>query len=62
MKFKTVTELRLKATDIVRQIEESGEDVVITKNGHPVVLMQPVGEDAFLLKKEKIKKRKEVNR
>ena len=62
MKFKTVTELRLKATEIVRQIEESGEDVVITKNGHPVVLMQTIGEDAFLLKKEKINKRKEVNK
>ena len=62
MKFKTVTELRLKATEIVRQIEESGEDVVITKNGHPVVLMQTIGEDAFLLKKEKINKRKEVKK
>tara|TARA_B100000315_G_scaffold138699_1_gene127771 strand:- start:8764 stop:8952 length:189 start_codon:yes stop_codon:yes gene_type:complete len=62
MKFKTVSELRLKATEIVRELEESGEDVVITKNGHPVVLMQPIGEDAFLLNKGKIKKRKGVKR
>tara|TARA_Y100000294_G_scaffold177314_1_gene202257 strand:- start:1143 stop:1331 length:189 start_codon:yes stop_codon:yes gene_type:complete len=62
MKFKTVSELRLKATEIVREIQESGEEVIVTKNGHPVVLMQPIGEDAFLLKKENIKKRREVNK
>tara|TARA_B100001964_G_scaffold113017_1_gene125997 strand:- start:583 stop:771 length:189 start_codon:yes stop_codon:yes gene_type:complete len=62
MKFITVTELRLKATEVVRNIEETREDVVITKRGHPVVLMQPIGEDAFLLKKEKINKRKEVKK
>jgi len=62
MKFKTVSELRLKATEIVREIQESGEEVIVTKNGHPVVLMQSIGEDAFLLKKEKIKKRREVNK
>ncbi len=53
MKFITVTELRLKATEVVRKIVDSGEEVVITKNGKPVVLMQSINEDAFLLRKDK---------
>ncbi|NIO16196.1 MAG: hypothetical protein GTN70_04230 [Deltaproteobacteria bacterium] len=50
MRFKTVTELRLKATRIVQEIEVTGEEVVITKKGKPVVLMRRVGEEEFALK------------
>jgi len=39
MKFITITELRLRATEIIRGIEESKEDVIVTKKGKPVVLM-----------------------
>ena len=49
MKFITVTELRLKATQIVKEIEETGKEVVVTKNGKPVVLMQSITEEAFSL-------------
>jgi antitoxin (DNA-binding transcriptional repressor) of toxin-antitoxin stability system len=64
MKFLTVSELRLRATEIVREIEETGEEVIITKRGKPVVLMQFITEEAFSLKeteKEKEKVRKRVN-
>ena len=55
MKFLTVTELRLKATEIIREIEQTGDDVVITKKGKPVVLMQRVTDEVFTLKKPKEK-------
>jgi len=56
MKFITITELRLKATEIVREIEEVKEDVIVTKKGKPVVLMQFITGEVFSLKgKEKEK-------
>jgi PHD/YefM family antitoxin component YafN of YafNO toxin-antitoxin module len=53
MKFKTVTELRLEATRIVSEIEETKEDVVVTKKGKPVVLMRHLDEEEFQLKKQR---------
>ena len=53
MRFVTVTELRLKATEIVREIEATGEEVVITKNGKPVVLIRTISEGEFELKEVK---------
>jgi PHD/YefM family antitoxin component YafN of YafNO toxin-antitoxin module len=61
MKFYTVTELRQRATQIVTEIEDSREEVVITKNGKPVVLMCFITEEAFSLKenvKEKVKEKR----
>lgn len=52
MKFITITELRLKATEIVREIESTGEEVIVTKKGKPVVLMQFITDDAFSLKEQ----------
>ena len=49
MKFITVTELRLKATNVVREIEQTREEVIVTKNGKPVVLMKFITEEAFSL-------------
>lgn len=53
MKFITVTELRLKATEVVREIEESKEEVIVTKKGKPVVLMKFITEEAFSLQEKK---------
>lgn len=53
MKFITVTELRARATQIVTEIESKREEVVITKNGKPVVLMKFVSDKEFDLKKRK---------
>jgi len=50
MKFITITELRLKATEIVREIEDTGEEMVVTKKGKPVILMQFITDKAFSLK------------
>jgi antitoxin (DNA-binding transcriptional repressor) of toxin-antitoxin stability system len=53
MKFLTVTELRLKATEIIREIEQTGDEVVITKKGKPVVLMHHITGEIFSIKKPK---------
>jgi prevent-host-death family protein len=55
VKFLTVSELRASATRIVKELEETGEEVVITKNGRPVVLMRRVSESEFKLKPTKEK-------
>jgi len=51
MKFVTVTELRLRATQIVSEIESTGEGIIVTKKGKPVVLMRLVEAKDFELKK-----------
>ena len=58
MKFVTVSELRLKATEIVREIEDTGKEVVVTKNGKPVVLMKFITDEAFSLKENEKGKEK----
>jgi hypothetical protein len=50
MRFFTVSELRQKATQIVSEIEETKGDVIITKNGKPVVLMRFITDEIFSLK------------
>ena len=61
MKFITVTELKLKATQVVSEIERSKEEVVVTKNGKPVVLIRLISDRDFLLKEAK-QKTKEVKK
>jgi len=53
MRFITVSELRLRATEVVREIEETGEEVIVTKKGKPVVLMQFITDKAFSLRETK---------
>lgn len=50
MKFITVSELRLMATEVIREIEATGEEFVVTKKGKPVVLMKFITDKAFRLK------------
>ncbi len=50
MRFITVTELRLRATQTISELETTGEEVIVTKKGKPVVLMRPVEEGEFELK------------
>jgi prevent-host-death family protein len=52
MKFITVTELKNRATQIVSEIESSKEEVIVTKNGKPVVLIRLISGNEFLLKEE----------
>jgi len=52
MKFITVTELKQRATQIVSEIEKTREEVIVTKNGKPVVVMQWISESEFMLRKE----------
>jgi PHD/YefM family antitoxin component YafN of YafNO toxin-antitoxin module len=61
MKFLTVSELRQRATQIVAEIESTREEVIITKNGKPVVLMRFVTDEAFSLKETETKKEVKKN-
>lgn len=49
MRFVTVSDLKQRATKIVTEIMTTGEEVVITKNGRPVVLLRTVEEKEFAL-------------
>ena len=66
MKFMTVSELRNKATQIVTEIEKNREEVIVTKNGKPVVLMRFITDEVFSLKEDEKemekKKRKELHK
>lgn len=53
MKFITVSELRLRATQVVKEIQETREEIVVTKNGKPLVVMRFIDDTAFELKKGK---------
>ena len=55
LRFMTVTELQQKASQIVAEIEKTGKQVVITKNGRPVVVLQQVSEEEISLDKPKKK-------
>lgn len=52
MKFITVTELKQRATQIVSEMENTREEVIVTKNGKPVVMMQHITEEVFALKEK----------
>jgi prevent-host-death family protein len=58
MRFITVTELRQRATQIISEIESTKQEVVVTKNGKPVALIQSISNNAFALKEPA--QRKEV--
>lgn len=50
MRFITVTELKQKATQIISEVESTKEEIVVTKNGKPVALIQFISNHAFALK------------
>lgn len=53
MKFVTVTELRAHAPRIISEIETTKEEITVTKNGKPVVLMRFVEEREYEIKTRK---------
>ncbi len=56
MKFVTISELRADAPRIVTEIERTGEEVVITKKGKPVAILQRITQEKFMLKPEQEEK------
>jgi hypothetical protein len=55
MKFITVSELKNTATKIVAGIEDTREEVIVTKNGKPVVLMRFITDEVFCFKEDEKK-------
>jgi prevent-host-death family protein len=50
MKFITVTELKQHATEVVRVMQNSKEEVIVTKGGKPIILMRLITDEIFQLK------------
>ena len=59
MKFITVSELRADAPKIITELEKTGQEVVITKKGKPVAILQRATQERFMLKPEEDEKQKE---
>jgi len=56
LKFKTVTELKQKASEFVSEVEgNTGKRIIITKNGKPVAVLQGVTEEELSFDKPKKK-------
>jgi hypothetical protein len=58
MKFITVSELKNTATKIVSGIEDTREEVIVTKNGKPVVVMRFITDEVFCFKEDEKEKGK----
>ncbi len=55
LKVKTVTELQKEASKIVSDVVSTGKQVIITKNGKPVAVLQRVTEEELSFDKPKKK-------
>lgn len=51
MKFITVSELRAQAPKVITDLEDTREEVIITKKGKPVALIRLIEEGEFEIKK-----------
>lgn len=55
LKVKTVTELQKDVSKILTDVEKTGKQVIITRNGKPVAVLQRVTEDDLSIDKPKKK-------
>lgn len=55
LRFLTVTQLQRTLTEVIREIEKSGKEVIVSRNGKPVVIMQRVSEQDLSFDKPKKK-------
>jgi len=58
LRFITVSELRQQATKVVAGIVDTKEDVIVTRNGKPVVHMRFTHDDEFSISEPKKSKKK----
>ena len=49
MHFYTIAQFKAKASQIVREVNQTGEDALITVHGGPMVVLSPVNEDDIQL-------------
>jgi len=55
LKFTTVTELKQKTSEFVSEVEKTGKQIIITRNGIPVAVLQRVTEEELSLDQPKKK-------
>lgn len=45
MHFYSIAQFKAKASQIVREVKQTGQDVLITVNGGPMVFLSPANEE-----------------
>jgi prevent-host-death family protein len=58
LKFITISELKQNAKKILAEVKRTGQQVTVTVNGKPVVVLSPAREEAFSYQDEPKKKSK----
>jgi prevent-host-death family protein len=58
MKFITVSELKQNAKEILATVQRTGQQVTVTVNGKPVVVLSPAREESFSYEEKSVKKSK----
>lgn len=56
LKFTTVTRLKQQTSEFVSEVEKTGTQIIITKNGIPVAVLQKIIESELSRDKPKSKK------
>lgn len=59
VKFKTISELKHDAKNILREVQETGGQVIVTLNGKPLAAIVPATEGDFLFQKGGAQKKPE---
>lgn len=49
MHFYSIAQFKAKASKIVREVKQTGEDALITVNGGPMVFLSPASEEDIQL-------------
>ncbi len=58
LKFITVSELKQNAKKILAEVKRTGQQIVVTVNGKPVVILSPARDEQFEYQEEQKKKSK----
>jgi prevent-host-death family protein len=54
--FKTISELKQNAKQILEDVQKTGNQVAITVNGHPVAVIVPMPKRGFSMHLEDVSK------
>lgn len=53
MHFYTIAQFKAKASQIVREVKQTGEDVLITVHGGPMAFLSPASEEDIQLRQSR---------
>jgi prevent-host-death family protein len=58
LKFITISELKQNAKKILAEVQRTGQQVTVTVNGKPVIVLSPAREESFSYTEKPVKKSK----